>query len=528
MVRIFCFVVAAALLLVSFVGAQSDTPYWRGEYHFTTPMNWINDPNGLIYDPIHQVYHMFSQYNPYGSEPGFVSWAHATSLDLITWTHQRLAILTGKDIAIWSGSAVMDFTNSSGLCRPAVTCLVTVWAGAGLGKQTVNLASSNDSAFNDYVKFAGNPVIDINASNFRDPAAFWYNTTDGSGYWVVVVAHSDQSALMMYRSDNLIQWTFMSQLVGGGAPSYFECPDMFSIEADGSVRWILMVSAGGTGYYWFGDFNGTHFVPQQSPLRLSYGADFYAAIVYKGAPRNRRIIVGWMQNFAYEQSVPTSPFRGTYTIPRTLTLEKVTSTSAPAQQSSYRLHQNPVEELVNYRGQEYSLSKAVSVNSSSSRAAQDIIATFLHFPGSSVLDLEMVVATPSADAEFGFWLRTNDALSEYTAVGVNLTGGAGNVYVDRRHAGVTDFNAAFPRIEFAPLPQETAVERSAIHLRVLLDRASVEVFIQRGAQSMSMQIFPTPNIQNSAAKFWINRGAVEVQRLDIWNMDKEKVSTETQ
>ena len=110
---------AASVLLVTSIVAPPQDPYnepWRPQYHFTPPNNFMNDPNGLVY--YKGEYHLFYQYNPQGSEWGHMSWGHAVSSDLLHWRNLPVAIPEepGK-FMIYSGSAVVDWHNSSGLCK---------------------------------------------------------------------------------------------------------------------------------------------------------------------------------------------------------------------------------------------------------------------------------------------------------------------------------------------------------------------------------------------------------------------------
>ena len=304
-----------------------------------------------MWDAALGVYHLFMQYNPYGDEWGFMSWGHATSTDLISWSEQPVAILTGTDVAIFSGSAVIDTANSSGLCIQYPACLIAVYAGNGPGSlQTVNLAASVDAAKNVYRKYEHNPVIDIGNPNFRDPAAFWYATSDTAGYWVVAVVRSELTLVDIYRSDDLIHWTLMSNYTDTSG-SGWECPDLFPlpVEETGERVWVLTASASGRGVIWVvGQFDGSSFtaLPGQQPGRwIDQGIDFYAAITYKGDPLQRIILVSWMVSWSYSSTTPTGPYRGQYTIPRALSVHQLQYGSVTA----YRVFSYPVRELTDYR-----------------------------------------------------------------------------------------------------------------------------------------------------------------------------------
>ena len=514
------------------------TSWWRPLVHFTPDSNWINDPNGLIWDPVHSVYHLFQQYNPYGNEWGSMSWGHATSPDLITWTHYPVAILIGDGIAIFSGSAVLD-TNTTGLCPASVPlpCLICVYAGDGNGLETVNLAASSDASFLSFTKYAHNPVLNINSSNFRDPSVMFY-TNDGralpypppghsrtapAGHWVVTIAHSDMSRVEFWRSDDLIHWTFLSAFASqvGGT---WECPDLmrFNVMETGEVMWVLTVAVGGsTGTYFAGQFNGTHFLAADAVAAgypQDWGLDYYAAISYHNAPGGRNIIVAWMAGVpGYTGALPTFPWRGSYTVPRTLSLHKLQLGGGLA--PVYRLHQMPVTELEAYRGRQYSLAAPVHVTSAD--VDRDLIASRLRFGGASVLDLELCVAWPKAAATFGFLLRTDANHTESVSVGLDCAVGQGaavTLSVDRRTAGVTGFADSFPSLHTVQMPVAhlQALNARALCMRLLLDRASVEVFVQGGYVALTESVFPSPFVANERLELWLSQGTIDVQSLHVW------------
>ena len=414
-----------------------------------------------------------------------------------------------------------------------------IWAGDGLGKETINLAVSNSSSFLTYSKYALNPVLDINSSNFRDPAVFFY-TTDGqqrtsppanhspphssAGYWVATIAHSDQSHVEFWRSDDLLHWTFMSAFSSATVRGSWECPDLLRFEVEGSggdVMWVLAVSVGGSaGNYWAGHFNGSAFTAvdaTRSPPLQDAGLDYYAAISYKAAPGGRNILMAWMSGLpGYTAQLPTSPWRGSYTIPRTLTLHRL---QLNASTSVYRMHQLPVAEVEAYRLQRYSLPQPVTVNASEPN--RDLVRSQLHFGGADVLDLEVCAAYPRADASFGFYLRSNANHSERISVGLNYSMAVPHVltvFVDRRAAGVTSFAASFPSLHEVELQVEElrAVDAAQVCVRVLLDRASVEVFVQRGYTVATLSVFPSPFIANELVEMWVSQGSVSVFSLDIY------------
>ncbi len=245
-------------------------PY-RPQFHYTPARNWINDPNGPIF--YKGQYHLFYQYNPSGSTWGNISWGHAVSKDLVHWTELPVAIPQDDNEYIFSGSVVNDKTNSSGLGTAANPPLVAIYTSAqkATGIQEQALAYSTDGG-NTWTKYAGNPVLNLNSTNFRDPKVFWYAPTKS---WVMVVALSDQHKVSIYTSQNLKSWTHQSDFGPAGATGgVWETPTLVPLNVDNNPKkpkWVLVVGinpggiAGGSGdQYFVGQFDGKTFTSDDS------------------------------------------------------------------------------------------------------------------------------------------------------------------------------------------------------------------------------------------------------------------------
>src|ERR1700712_522344 len=243
---------------------QYREPY-RPQFHYTPAKNWMNDPNGPIY--YKGRYHLFYQYNPSGSSWGNISWGHAVSTDLVHWKELPIAIPQDDDEYIFSGSVVYDRKNTSGLGTTANPPLVAVYTAAvkSNGIQEQSLASSTDGGLT-WSRYAGNPVLNLNSTNFRDPKVFWYPKTKT---WEMVVALSDQHKVSIYSSPDLKSWTHRSDFGPAGATGgVWECPNLFPLKVKGTneTKWVLVVGinpgsiAGGSGdQYFLGSFDGTTF-----------------------------------------------------------------------------------------------------------------------------------------------------------------------------------------------------------------------------------------------------------------------------
>ncbi|MGX5715201.1 GH32 C-terminal domain-containing protein [Arthrobacter sp. MAHUQ-56] len=251
--------------------ALGQEPY-RPAYHFSPAKNWMNDPNGMVYHK--GVYHLFFQHNPSGNTWGNMSWGHATSRDLVHWQEQPVAIPTDDQEDVFSGSVVVDTSNSSGFGTEGKPPLVAIYTSAykdaspHRGLQAQSLAYSlNDGQ--TWTKYGANPVLNRNSANFRDPKVFWYSTPDG-GYWVMTAVEAADHKVLLYKSTNLKDWTALSEFGPANATGgLWECPDLFPLAVDGdpnNVKWVMVVNinpggvAGGSaGQYFVGNFDGTTF-----------------------------------------------------------------------------------------------------------------------------------------------------------------------------------------------------------------------------------------------------------------------------
>ena len=259
---------------------------FRPQYHFTPAMNWMNDPNGLVF--YKGEYHLFYQHNPFGDTWGHMSWGHAVSRDLVHWEHLPVAIAEEGDEAIFSGSAVVDHRNTSGFGTRRNPPMVAVYTSAYPDDQKQSLAYSTDRG-RTWTKYAGNPVLDDSDRDFRDPKVFWYEPEDE---WRMVLAKSLQRKIAIYSSKDLKSWRHLSEFGPANAVAgIWECPDLFPLAVDGDKRkrkWVMIVSlnpgsiAGGSGtQYFVGDFDGTRFtadnVEPYTPPAGDVFEDFEAA-----------------------------------------------------------------------------------------------------------------------------------------------------------------------------------------------------------------------------------------------------------
>ena len=277
---------ALALVLSCMSLATAANEPFRPAFHYTPEKNWMNDPNGMVY--LDGEYHLFYQYNPEGDKWGHMSWGHAISTDLVHWREMPLALAEADGEMIFSGSAVVDWKNTSGFGRDGQPPLVAIYTGHREGNQSQCLAYSTDKG-RTWTKYSGNPVLDLHESDFRDPKVFWHAPTKR---WIMAVALSLQRKILFFSSPDLKSWTKLSEFGPAGATTgIWECPDLFPLPiegAPGKQRWALLVNvgsgapAGGSGCQYFtGSFDGKRFiadpVPPARPAKAPAGkvlADF--------------------------------------------------------------------------------------------------------------------------------------------------------------------------------------------------------------------------------------------------------------
>jgi len=304
---------------------------YRPQFHFTAQKNWLNDPNGLVfYDG---EYHLFFQHNPLGREFGEMAWGHAVSRDLVHWRQLPHALLPDARGPIWSGSAVVDWNNTSELGGPDKPPLVALYTAAG-DPFTQCLAFSLDRG-RTWTKYAHNPVLPHIVGGNRDPKVVWHEPTR---CWIMAL-YLDGSDFALFSSLDLKAWTRLQTLT---LPGCDECPDFFEMPIEGSPSEHKWVFTAANGCYQVGTFDGHKFTPESGALQVDYGANFYAVQTYSDIPRadGRRIQIAWMRGGEY----PQMPFNQQMSFPCELTLHRTPD--------GLRLRRQPVREIANLYGKE--------------------------------------------------------------------------------------------------------------------------------------------------------------------------------
>lgn len=429
----------------------------------------MNDPNGLVF--LDGTYHLFFQNNPNGATWGNLSWGHATSTDLLTWTEQPVALWHTDEEHIFSGSVVVDHDNTAGFAKPGETALVAIYTSSYRptsplhGRQAQSLAHSVDGG-QTWTTHSGNPVLDRASGEFRDPKVFWWGGRDG--YWVMVAVEAMDRTVVLYSSPDLKTWTPLSQFGPSHAvDGVWECPDLFPLRVAGTDlhRWVLIVSlnpgglAGGAGaQYFVGDFDGVTFTPERlsetdDPTSfdwLDHGRDYYAAVSFANVPDDRRLMVGWANNWDYANQVPTAPWRSAMSLVREVDLVEDAS-------GRRRLRQRPVLQPDGTDGAE----------------GADAL-------GVTVLDLE-VPLTPGMATELT--LTTEEDSDPWV---LTVDGAARTVTADRTACGDVDFHPLFASRDIARIVGND----DTIQLQVVVDASVIEVYAQGGLVTLTQQVFP--------------------------------------
>lgn len=261
----------------------------RPQFHFSPKRGWTNDPNGLVF--YKGEHHLFYQHNPYGRNWGNMTWGHAVSKDLIHWKEFDDAIHPDQGGTIFSGGAVVDINNTSGLGKNGEPPMVMFHTGSRSWSQY--LSWTTDGRTFQTLEHA--VVTRINKDN-RDPKVIWHEPTKK---WVMILwverGDSVQHSMQFLTSPDLKNWTKTSVVMGGlDRDRYlFECPEFYELPVEGMSgvkKWIL---TGANTEYAIGSFDGTTFVPEQERLQQQYGRDFYAPQTFSNQPDGRRIEIGW-------------------------------------------------------------------------------------------------------------------------------------------------------------------------------------------------------------------------------------------
>ncbi len=487
--------VYSQVLLLFTVAALGQQPSayneaYRPRFHFSPAKNWTNDPNGLVYS--NGIYHLFYQHNPFDNVWGHMTWAHATSKDLIHWKHLPIAIPEENGVMIFSGTCIADVHNTSGFGKKGGPFpMIAIYTGhIENTNQSQHLAYSLDGG-TTWTKYKNNPILDLHKKDFRDPKVFWY---EPKKYWVMALMFPVEHEVQFYSSKNLLQWEHLSSFGPVGDTSgVWECPDLTQVPVagmPGKNKWLLQTSQNAGMQYFVGTFDGVSFKnenPAGKIFRPDYGPDYYAAIAYNQLPVSHPpVSIGWINNWNYANDIPTNPWKGAMSLPRKMSLKKVNN--------EWILVQQPVNGFGQLRQQ------ILQLKNQPITGMQPLAA---HTQQCELL----VTLQPSAGAVCGIQL----AAGADHPFEIGYDASSGKLYIDRSKTRNQSFSknfSSFPRFETT-----VPLHNQQITLHIYFDNSIVEVFANDGEAVLTAQIFPGKE-DNGIALF----GNGQLLSLQLWNM----------
>lgn len=475
----------------------------RPQYHFTPKTGWMNDPNGLVY--YDNFYHLFYQYVPDKmTHSNNLHWGHATSRDLFNWTHKDMALKPDKNGSNWSGSVVLDWTNTGDFQSGKHITMVALYTQAVDHIQHQSLAYSSNSG-DTWSAFENNPVIENpEIRDFRDPKVFWF---ESSNSWKMVLAAGDR--ILVYESVDLRKWDIAGEFILKiDYPNVVcECPDLFEMhfeESPEESRWIMLVSLssggpnGGSGtVYFIGSFDGKRFVPDPPNdigRWLDYGKDFYAAVTFSDIPPKdgRRILMAWMNNWEYAEKLPTRPWMGMMTLARELSLLK-------GENGSPGLKSAPVSELKQLRKNRLSKEQpeiknpwAMALPTDSGQALE----IFINYQNTQKGNLEILFNNEKHDS-----------------IKIICDHQRNEILIDRSGSENPLIHDQFARgAHSAPLSGNRV---SSLH--VFIDCCSIEIFVDDGYSVISSLVFPQRPY--SQMRLSCNNNSFRINNLEMWRLN---------
>ena len=520
---------AINLMRLSDTFDTTNTDYYRPSYHFTPLYGWMNDPNGMVYKD--GEYHLYFQYNPYGSKWGNMHWGHAVSRDLIHWEHLEPAIARDPVGHIFSGSSVVDKKNTAGFGKDAI---IAIYTNNSVKHDEVQcIAYSNDNG-RTFTKYEGNPVLTPfdGLKDFRDPKVFWY---EKDKCWFMIVSADKETRF--YKSKNLKKWDYVSAFGKGlgQQPCQYECPDFFQLPVNGdekNKKWVMTMNinpgcwfGGSATEYFVGDFDGKNFTcPDANEVKwLDWGKDHYATVTFSNTG-SRVLAITWMSNWQYANLTPFKQNRGANGLPRELKLYE--------KNGKYYISEDVAPEALALRKSTKELgSQTVEGEKAFTGATSGMEGAF---------EIEADV-TADANGIAGIELYNNKR--ERTLIYIDMK--EDKVVMDRTESGLTDFGKqsvphdielAWDKQRAAEGKQPARIENSinykndfalatwaplslcqegkkTFHLDIFADKSSIELFVDGGRIAMTNLVFPVAPYEN--VKLYSQDGKAEFQNMKI-------------
>ena len=522
---------ALNLMKLSDTFDTTNTDYYRPSYHFTPLYGWMNDPNGMVYKD--GEYHLYFQYNPYGSKWGNMHWGHAVSKDLIHWEHLDPAIARDPVGHIFSGSSVLDKRNTAGYGKNAIIALYT---NNSVNHDEVQCMAYSTDNGRTFTKYEGNPVLTPfdGLKDFRDPKVFWYEK--GKCWYMIVSADKE---MRLYKSKNLKKWDYVSAFGKGigQQPCQYECPDFFQLPVNGDkkkMKWVMTMNinpgcwfGGSATEYFVGDFDGKNFTcPDANDVKwLDWGKDHYATVTFSNTG-DRVLAMTWMSNWQYANLTPFKQNRGANGLPRELKLYE--------QNGKYYVSENVAPEAYALRKDTKELGDADVTTEN----AKEYSAVAANMNGAFEIEADV---TPDENGIAGIEISNNKR--ERTLIYFDMK--QGKVVMDRTESGLTDFGKyaephdiekAWDKQRAAEGKQPARIENSinykndfalatwaplslcengkkTYHVDIFVDKSSVELFVDNGRIAMTNLVFPVAPYEN--VKFYSKDGKAAYKNVKV-------------
>ena len=520
---------ALNLLKLSDTFNTANTDYYRPSYHFTPAYGWMTDPNGMVYKD--GEYHLYYQYNPYGSKWGNMHWGHAVSRDLIHWQHLDPAIARDTLGHIFSGSSVVDIHNTAGYGKNAIIALYT--SASDKNGQIQCMAYSTDNG-RTFTKYESNPVLTPfdGLRDFRDPKVFWYEK--GKCWYMIVSADKETR---FYKSKNLKKWEYVSAFGNGMGqqPCQYECPDFFQLPVNGdpnNMKWVMIMNinpgclfGGSATEYFVGDFDGKNFTcaDAHEAKWMDYGKDHYATVTFSNTG-NRVLAMTWMSNWQYADLTPFKQNRGANGLPRELKLFEL--------DNKYYIQEGVAPEVMALRKETKELGNLTI------EKEKDLAGIASGMNGAFEIEADV---TADANGIAGIEIYNNK--QERTLVYIDMKNR--RIVTDRTESGLTDFgkysephhiekkwdkqrkeqsllparmvNAInyknnFALATWAPL-NLCGKDKKTFHVDIFVDKSSIELFVDGGRIAMTNLVFPIAPYEN--VKFYSQTGKSEFQNVKV-------------
>ena len=508
-----------------------NTDYYRPIYHHTPSYGWMNDANGMVYKD--GEYHLYFQYNPYGSKWGNMHWGHAVSTDLMHWKELQPAIARDTLGHIFSGSSVVDYGNTAGYGKGAIIALYT--SASDKNGQIQCMAYSTDNG-RTFTKYDGNPILRPfdGIKDFRDPKVFWHEPAKA---WYMIV--SADKEMRFYKSDDLKRWTYISSFGRGYGmqPCQYECPYFVQLPVNGDksdMKYVMLMNVnpgclfgGSATEYFVGDFDGKNFTcidDPHVPKWLDYGKDHYATVCFSNTG-DRVIALPWMSNWQYANVTPIKQYRGANALPRELSLY--------TKDGHYYVAANVAQEVKSIRGE----TNIIEDLKTSDNVEYKTVASGCD--GAFEIEFDVI---PAADGKAG--IENYNDKDENTRIYLDLK--QMRVVMDRTESGLTDFGelaephdiekkADAERISNGgqPMRMVNAVnykndfalgtwaplnlcEGKTYHIDIFVDKCSVELFVDGGRIAMTNLVFPTKPYDS--VKFFSENGQSAFKQIKVYKL----------